>query len=137
MILLLSEIVWESSAESLFTLVSFADDVNDSSKGIMCLLVWTYYSSFLITASLYDIAPSSFLILFNKSSWVCSGLNTEDTRSVFGIFWLANSAFSTLILKSLGFWLLSTIGATSFGIKGYKLRTFELTADFWLSSLFK
>jgi hypothetical protein len=33
--------------------------------------------------------------------------------------------------------LLSTIGATSFGIKGYKLRTFELTADFWLSSLFK
>ncbi len=52
MILLLSELVLESSAENLFALVSFADDVNDTSKGIVCLLVWTYYSSFLITASL-------------------------------------------------------------------------------------
>ncbi len=53
------------------------------------------------------------------------------------MFWLDNSAISTLIFKSLGFWLLSTIGATYLGIKGYELRIFELTADFWLSSLFK
>ena len=105
--------------------------------GMEYFLAYTYDYSFLITAYLYDIKSSSFFIFLSKSYWLCFGLNIDDIRYAFGIFWFIIYAFYTLILKSFGFWLFEITGPTYLNRIGYELLTLALIADFWLSSLLR
>ena len=81
-ILLLYELVLDSSAENRLVLLSLIEDANEASIGYEFFLASTSNSSFLITASLYKVASSSCLRRFIKSSWLSFGLNTDEIRLV-------------------------------------------------------